>query len=288
VEQVIWIGGPPGAGKTTIARRLAIVHGLRYFGADKLMQQHHARGLERGLPAMTRWEELTPDERWLDDPQAMAELSLAANDERWTLLLEDLAELPASPGTVVEGPPLRPANVMPLVGEPANAVFILPAVEAQERNLTIRGGSSFSTTSDPEHAKRNRIAREILVARRHDEEASRFGVPIVHAALEDDLDRVYAAVEAALLPALEAVPRAATVEERFALRRWENDALAAHLRAFLEERPDLGTPESLVGGFACECGVERDFAEVELTLADYAKATSSGRVIASEHQPPSG
>ncbi len=286
MEHVLWIGGPPGAGKTTIARRFALEHGLRYFGVDKLMQAHHARGLERGLPAMTRWNELTPDERWLGDPREMAELSLAANDERWTLLLEDLRELPSSVGLVVEGPPLRPANVQPFVGEPPNAVWILPAAEAQERNLTVRGGSSFSTTSDPPRAARNRVEREILVGQRHEEEALRLGAPVVRAAPGDDLDRVYAAVEAALLPALAGMPRARTAPERFQLRRAENDDLAAHLHAFLEERPDLGTPDTLRGRFACECGAERDFAEVELTLAAYARAVAGGgSVVAPGHGP---
>ncbi len=289
MEHVLWIGGPPGAGKTTLARRLAIEHGLRYFGADKLMQQHHARGLERSLPGMTRWHELTPDERWLADPSEMADLSLAINGERWDLLLEDLRELPSRLGIVVEGPSLRPASVLPFVREPPNAVWILPAPEAQERNLTIRGGSAFGTTSDPTRAARNRIRRELLVAQRHAEEALRLGAPVVRAAPGDDLDRVYAAVEAALLPALAAVPRAATPGERSRLRRAENDDLTAHLHAFLEERPDLGAPRTLTARFACECGGERDFAEVELTLAEYAETTAGGGcVIAPGHRSPRG
>jgi hypothetical protein len=111
---VLWIGGPSGSGKTTIGKRLAINHGLRYFGIDKLMQVHHSRGLERGLPAMTRWDELTPDERWLANPQEMAALLMAISDETWSLLLEDLRALPQFPGIVVEGRPLRPSFVAPL------------------------------------------------------------------------------------------------------------------------------------------------------------------------------
>jgi hypothetical protein len=288
MEHVVWIGGPSGSGKTTIARRFAIEYGLRYFGADKLMQAHHARGLERGFPAMTRWAGLTPDERWLADPIEMADLLGATSAERWTLLLDDLQDLPSG-STVVEGTPLRPASLLPFVGEPPNAVWIFPTPEAEARNLTVRGGSAHGTTSDPERAARNRILREQIHAARLEQEAVETGVPIVRVELEDDLDAAYAAVEARLLPALERMPLARTPEERFALRRAENDDLAAHLHAFLEERPDLGTPETLTTRFACECGGERDFDEVELTLAAYAVAKAGeGRVVAPEHRSPAG
>jgi hypothetical protein len=288
MEHVIWIGGPSGSGKTTLARRFAIEHGLRYLGADKLMQAHHGRALERRLPAMTRWEELSPDERWLSDPEAMADLLRATNEERWLLLLEDVERLPSVP-TVVEGTPLWPSRVMPFVREPPNAIWIFPSPEAEERNLTTRGGTAHTTTSDPERAARNRIAREQIHARRLEQDALEVEAPIVRVELEDDLDAVYASLQAALLPALERLPVARTREERFALRRAENDELAAHLHAFLEERRDIGTPETLAAAFACECGAERDFAEVELTLAAYAEATTDGgRVVAAGHGPASG
>ena len=288
MQHVIWIGGPSGSGKTTLARRFAIEHGLRYLGADKLMQAHHARGLGRRYPAMTRWEELTPDERWLADPAEMADLLRATNGERWILLLEDVEQLPPVP-TVVEGTPLWPSSVMPLVREPANAIWIFPAPEAQERNLATRGGSAHTTTSDPERAARNRLAREQIHARRLEQDALEACAPIVRIELGDDLDAAYARLERALLPALEGLPVARTGEERFALRRTENDELAAHLNAFLEERPDLGTAETLTARFACECGAERDFAEVELTLAAYAEAAGGGgRVVAQAHRPASG
>jgi hypothetical protein len=286
LPHVLWIGGPSGSGKTTIGKRLAINHGLRYFGIDKLMQVHHSRGLERGLPAMTRWDELTPDERWLADPQEMAALLMAISDEVWSLLLEDLRTLPPFPGIVVEGRPLRPLFVAPLSDQKRNAVWVFPTAEAQERNLNARGGSAPSLASDPDRAWRNRIQRELLVARQLEAEAAELDCLTVRVDSGDDLDTAYAAVEATLQPALQTVPCAATADERFALRRAENDDLAAHLHLFLAERPDAGTPDTLSTRFACECGAARDREEVELTLTEYAQTVAADdRVVAAGHAP---
>ena len=37
---VYWIGGGSGAGKSTIARRLAARHGLRLYATDEVMRDH--------------------------------------------------------------------------------------------------------------------------------------------------------------------------------------------------------------------------------------------------------
>jgi shikimate kinase len=43
LQHVYWIGGGSGAGKSTIARRLAAQHGLRVYATDEVMADHEVR-----------------------------------------------------------------------------------------------------------------------------------------------------------------------------------------------------------------------------------------------------
>jgi hypothetical protein len=49
LRHVYWIGGASGAGKSTIARRLAGKHGLRLYSTDEAMGDHAHRWRPEGL-----------------------------------------------------------------------------------------------------------------------------------------------------------------------------------------------------------------------------------------------
>src|SRR5271163_2591016 len=100
-QRALWIGGPPAAGKTTIAKRLARRHGLRLYSADTQTWVHRDRALRAGLAAAQRWESLPAADRWDQPPEDLLEMSLHA--ERGQMVIDDLAAMPASPLVVAEG-----------------------------------------------------------------------------------------------------------------------------------------------------------------------------------------
>jgi hypothetical protein len=87
--RVLWIGGPPSAGKTVVATRIARRHGLRWYGADTRTWQHRDRALVAGNPAAHRWEAMTPDERWVRSTRRKM-LAMSLHAERGPMVLDDL------------------------------------------------------------------------------------------------------------------------------------------------------------------------------------------------------
>jgi hypothetical protein len=111
---VLWIGGPAGAGKTTTARLLARRHGLRWYNADTMTWEHRDRAVAAGLEVAPRG----PGVRRRD---------------RMPMILDDLHSLPASPLIVAEG------GLTTSVAEPASrAVWLMPSKEVQLARLRIR------------------------------------------------------------------------------------------------------------------------------------------------------
>ncbi|QKG19802.1 hypothetical protein [Actinomadura verrucosospora] len=193
LAHVHWIGGGTGAGKSTIARRLAARHGLRLYPTDDVMGEHSGRSTPAESPFLSEFMAMDMDERWVNrSPETMLETFHWFRGEGFGLIVEDLLRLPATPGVIVEGFRLLPHLVEPLLAAPGRAVWLLPTPAFRRAALDSRGSTwtIARKTGDPERALRNLLERDRMFTERLAVQIASLGlhgIEVDTAMTEDDL-----------------------------------------------------------------------------------------------------
>jgi hypothetical protein len=179
---VYWLGGGSGAGKSTIAGRLAARHGLRLYATDDVMPDHARRSTPEDAPFLSEFAAMDMDERWLlRSPETMLETFHWFRGEGFGLIVEDLLRLPREPGVIVEGFRLLPRLVQPLLAGPDHAVWLLPTPGFRRAAFGRRGSlrKIAGKTSDPERALGNLLERDRMFTGRLALEAKELDLRVI-------------------------------------------------------------------------------------------------------------
>jgi hypothetical protein len=193
LRHVYWIGGGSGAGKSTIARRIAARNGLQLVSTDDAMADHGRRMPPGDNPFLTGFAAMDMDERWLRRPPGtMLETFHWFQGEGFGLIVEDLLRLPESPPVIVEGFRLLPALVHPLLAEESQALWLVPTPEFRLGAFRSRGSlwQIAGRTSDPDRALGNLLERDRMFTERVRAEASALRLRVIDvgtAITEDEL-----------------------------------------------------------------------------------------------------
>jgi 2-phosphoglycerate kinase len=192
LRDVYWIGGGSGAGKSTVARRLADEYGLHVYATDDVMPDHARRMAPADSPFLTEFAAMDMDERWVSrSPETMLETFHWFRGEGFRLIIEDL--LPREPGVIAEGFRLLPHLVKPLLSVPGRAVWLLPTPDFRQAVFERRGGAAsgfLARTTDPERALRNLLERDRMFTDILREETARLelhAIEVDTTTTEDDL-----------------------------------------------------------------------------------------------------
>ena len=196
LQHVYWIGGGSGAGKSTIARRIAAQHGLRVYATDEVMTDHARRSTPQDSPLLHKFMAMDMDERWVNrSAKTMLETFHWFQGEGFNLIIEDLLAFPREPAVIAEGFRLLPRFVEPLLSIRNHALWLLPTPAFRQAVVESRGGSAWgflARTSDPERALRNLFERDRMFTDTLREETARLKVPAIEVdetMSEDDLAR---------------------------------------------------------------------------------------------------
>jgi 2-phosphoglycerate kinase len=182
LRHVYWIGGGSGAGKSTIARRLAARYGPRLFATDEVMSDHASRSTPEDCPFLSEFAAMDMDERWVNrSPKTMLETFHWFRGEGFGLIVEDLLRLPGDTGVLVEGFRLLPRLVQPLLADPGHAVWLVPTPRFRRAALDSRGSlwEIARKTSDPKRALGNLLERDRMFTERLYDEATDLGLCVI-------------------------------------------------------------------------------------------------------------
>jgi len=179
LRNVYWIGGGSGAGKSTVARRIAAQHGMHVYSTDDVMPDHAARSTPADAPCLHRFMAMSMDERWVNrSPETMFRTFHWFRGEGFGLIVDDLVRLPPETTVIAEGFRLLPSLVKPLA-QPGQAVWLLPTPEFRQAAFDRRGWEIPARTGKPDQARRNLLARDRMFTDRLFAETKRLELPAI-------------------------------------------------------------------------------------------------------------
>jgi 2-phosphoglycerate kinase len=193
MPNVVWLGGGSGAGKSTIARRLAARHGLRLYSTDDTMADHAARSGPASAPLLHRFLAMDMDERWVHrSPETMLDTFHWFQGECFEPIVDDVQRLATTSPVIAEGFRLLPHLVEPLLAERRCAVWLLPTPAFRSKVFEQRGPAwcFLAKTRDPARALRNLFERDRLFTDHLRAETERLALAAIEvdgALTEDDL-----------------------------------------------------------------------------------------------------
>lgn len=249
---MFWLGGNPGSGKSTIARRLAHELDLPLHPVDAYTYDHVQRLGDLGPP--------------LEEVLARGPVAAALEFERVSALrlptvLDDVRRAAvAQAPTLVEGPQLHPHALT--AATPAGSVWLLAT---PERTRAAREGRAGTESGDTRSQLDPLVERDQVIGARLAQAAGRRGLPVVQVPSDVRWDEVVTVVRAAVLTALRGRPRLRPGPELAARRRHENDVV--HRQISAHER-HVGTAMPPFP-YACTCGRTGCSDVVPATTDDY-------------------
>ena len=174
LSHVLWIGGSPCSGKSTISHTIARISVFVVYQVDAWSGNHLARLVAAGDAQATAFLRMTMSQRWIErSVETLTQEALSIWTRSFSLVIEDLLMLPKETFIVAEGNFL-PACVAPYLSSSHQAIWLVPTEAFCEQGRREKWAELarrqkrhgvYDEGSDPEQLRRNMIGRDCRLAR---------------------------------------------------------------------------------------------------------------------------
>ena len=179
---VLWVGGSPCAGKSSIVGMLAADYGLRAYHCDEALGQQRRQLTRQGQPMLYKWTHTDWNALWMRPVGELLSETIAAYKEHFRLVVGDLLALPTTPPILAEGNCLLPAQAGGLLSRPDQAIWVVSSAEFQRTYYPRRGDwvqDILSQCHDPEQALQNWMDRDVAFADWVRQETAGLGLRVI-------------------------------------------------------------------------------------------------------------
>lgn len=204
LSHVLWIGGSPCAGKSTIGHTIARTHVFLGYHLDPMSRNHMARRLAAGDAKLAAFLKMTMDQRWLErSEEELVQEVLESWATECRLAIEDLLAMPKEWFIVAEGN-FFPECLSPYLSSPHQAIWLVPTATFCEQIRRHRNAEQAKRRaqhgvanegSDPERRLRNLIQRDSWLANYVKQQAEKLHLPVYEVDGSHSLDEMTALVE---------------------------------------------------------------------------------------------
>ncbi|MEO6891704.1 MAG: hypothetical protein ABI456_19095 [Ktedonobacteraceae bacterium] len=187
LSHVLWIGGSPCSGKSTISHTIAQIYVFLDYHLDAWSRNHFARRVAAGDTEAIAFLEMPMDQRWVERPvEVLVQEAITSWSKDFHLVLEDLLALPRENFIVAEGN-FFPESVAPYLSSLHQAIWLVPTDAFCEQGRRQRWTEQvrrqklhgvYNEGHDPEKRRRNIIARDCQLARYVKQQAEALHLPI--------------------------------------------------------------------------------------------------------------
>jgi 2-phosphoglycerate kinase len=165
---ILWMGGSPCSGKSSIANLLAEQYGLVLYHVDEMLNRHLEQVTHETQPNLYKWTHTPWDDLWMQPPETLLQEAIGCYGEQLEMILQDLRALAPQERILAEGCSLLPDRVAEVMAEQTHGIWVVPSESFQRRAYRVRGAwveDILAQCRDPEQAYQNWMDRDAAFAR---------------------------------------------------------------------------------------------------------------------------